>query len=148
MRHHHTGSGRRTAIPEDWGSNLTTVTDQFMLEATVSLRKPGGTTTWDDNLGRTVFTPYPPFVLSTPASIQPMSAGGATQVVDQKVFVLGYRVAVPRDTAPTPTQMDEGVEIVVLTCSDPMLVGVTMRVNDVLRGVHRMQRILYADINS
>lgn len=120
-----------------------------MQEATVTLRKPGGTTTWDDGLGRTVTVPFPPYAIHVPASIQPItSGGGASDVVDTQIYVLGYRVAVPRDTAPTPAQMDEGIQVEVETCDDPTLVGAKMRVNDVLRGVHRLQRILYTDVNS
>lgn len=149
MRRHHTGSGRRTVFHPDWETHQAPVAEQFMLEAVVNLRKPGGTPTWNEGLGRTVVTPFTSFAINVPASIQPITAGGgAVGVVEEQVYVLGYRVAVPRSTAPTSAQLDEGVEVLVVSCSDPMLVGQTLKVNDVLRGVHRLQRILYTNANS
>jgi len=148
MNRHHYGSGRRTAVPEDWESSFgTVVTAQWDTEATVALRKPGGETGWSESAGRTVTTPYTPFADDVPARIQPITAE-QVNVVEEVGWVLGYRVVVPRNQSPTPAQLDEGIEIVVRTCSDPMLVGVTMRVTEVVRGTHRFERELVARVNS
>jgi hypothetical protein len=148
MRRHHTGSGRRTAVPVDWeATHAPIVTAQWQTEATVALRKPGGTSAWDEALGRTKTVPFLPFVADVPAKISPITANDVN-VVDERAWVLGYRVALPRDVAPTPGQLDEGIEVVVQTCSDPMLVGVTMRVSEVVRGTHRFERELVTQVNS
>jgi hypothetical protein len=149
MRHHHLGSGRRTVVHPDWETSQATVVAGFMTQATITLRKPGATTIYDDNLGRTVSTPFPPFALNVPANITPIMGGGAASgVVEEQVYVLGYRVSVARALAPTTTQLDEGIQIYVVSCSDPLLVGVTMHVTEIVRGAHRFQRDLIADINS
>jgi hypothetical protein len=130
---------------------MATVVESFMRQATVNIRRAGSSGThWDEALGRTVATPYAPFAVAVPADVQPLTAGGAaSDAVDQQVWVLGYRVAVPRNTAPTTAQLDEGILIDVISCpSDPLLDGTTMKVNDVIRGTHRFQRILIADANS
>lgn len=149
MRRHHTGSGRRTVFPDDWEAARAPVLEQFMLEAVVNLRKPGGVPVWNDTTGMTDVTPYPPFALNVPADIQPITGGSPTGVVDQQVWVLGYRIAVPLSATPTTAQLDEGVEVYVVSCvGDSMLVGATLHVNEVLRGTHRSQRVLIADLNS
>lgn len=149
MRHHHLGSGRSPAIPDDWETSFATVvTNNFMREATVNLRLPGpATSAWNESLGRTV-TAYPtPFATNVVARITPISAS-EVNIVEERAWVLGYRVMVPRSVAPTPTQLDEGILIDVLTCSDPLLVGTTMTVTDVVRGTHRLYRELIASLNS
>lgn len=148
MRRHHTGSGNRTAIPDDWQeTHAAVVTQNYQTTATVLLRKPGGTTAWNEALGRTTTVPFQPFVANVPAKLTPLTANDVT-VVDERAWVLGYRVSLPRDVAPSPTQLDEGIEVVVQTCSDPMLVGVTMRVSEVVRGSLRFERDLIAQVNS
>lgn len=149
MMRHHNGSGRRTAIPADWETHHGAIAvANYLTEATVNLRKPGGTSVWDETLGRTRTAPFTPFASNVPARIEPISAAQVNVVEEQK-WVLGYRVIVPRDTAPSPTQLDEGVQIDVVTCSgDPMLAGVSMKVRDVERGDHRLERVLVADLNS
>lgn len=148
MRRHHTGSGRRTAVAPDWESTYgPVVTQQWQTEATVTLKKPGGTSGWSEVAGRTVTVPFPPFADDIPAKISPITAGEVASV-EERDWVLGYRVAVPYNLAPTTGQLDEGIEVVVVTCSDPMLEGVTMRVSEVVRGTHRFERELVAQVNS
>jgi len=136
-------------LSPDWEAVASGVATGFMVNATVNLRKPGGTETWNEGLGRTVLTPNTPFASAVPANIEGLAGGGApSSVEEEQIYVLGYRVAVPRDTAPSPSQMDEGVQVDVITCADPMLVGATLKVNDVVRGSFRFQRVLLADLNS
>lgn len=151
MRRHHTGSGRGTTVfPPDWSDHAGTVVEQFMLDAVVNLRRSGSTRVFNQSTGVSDNVPYPPFAINVKADIQPLTAGGApTGVVEEQVWVLGYRIAVPRDTAPTVGQLDEGITVDVLSCAgEPTLVGQSLKVNDVVRGTHRLQRILIADANS
>lgn len=145
MRRHHTGSGRRTVLPSDWETALAPVVEQFMLEATVNLRAPGSTTVFDEGLGRTVTTVLPPFAIGVVAKITPISAS-EVGVVEQQAWILGYRVLLPIST-PT-AQLDEGIMVDVVTCSDAMLVGKALRVTDVVRGTHLLQRELVTDLAS
>lgn len=147
VRRHHTGSGRRPVLDPDWATSLATAVEGFMTEATVHLRRPGGTSTFNPTTGVTDITPYVPFATFVPAKIQPISAN-EVGVVEEQAWVLGYRVAVPRDIAPNPTQLDEGIEVVVVTCSDPMLVGEVLRVTDVVRGTHILERELVTELGS
>lgn len=148
MRHHHLGSGRRLLLAPDWEEYAETVVEKFMLEATVNLRRSGYLAQrYDETLGRTVSQPYPPFASGVKASIKPIS-GSPTGVVEEQVWILGYRVSVPRSVSPSSGQLDEGILIDVVTCTDPMLVGATMRVSDITRGTHRFQRDLIASLNS
>lgn len=148
MRRHHVGSGRRPVLALDWEAAHAPVVEGFMTEATINLRKPGATTHWDEGLGRVVSVPFTPFAYHVPARIAPLTSSGPSDVVDQQVFILGYKVAVPASVAPTTAQLDEGIEIAVLTCTDPLLVGATLRVTDVVRGTHRLERVLLTDLNS
>lgn len=148
MRRHHTGSGRRTAIPSGWeDAHAPVVTANYQSEATVGIRKPGGTSAWDETAGRTVTQPFLPFADNVPARITPITASQVA-IVEEQGWVLGYQIAVPKDLAPTSGQLDEGIEVIVRTCSDPMLVGVAMRVSEVVRGTHRFERVLIASANS
>jgi hypothetical protein len=144
MRHHHTGSGRRLAIPADWETSFATVVaNNFMLEATVNLRLPGGVAQWNEALGHTVLVPHVPFVSNVIARITPISAS-EVNIVEERAWVLGYRVMLPRSTA----SLDEGIIVDVVTCSDPLLVGSSLTVTDVVRGTHRLYRELVASLNS
>lgn len=131
----------------DWEVAHSSVVEGFMTEALINLRKPGATTHWDEGLGRVVSVPFTPFAYHVAARIAPL-ASSVSDVVDQQVFILGYKVAVPASVAPTTAQLDEGIEIAVLTCTDPLLVGATLRVTDVVRGTHRLERVLLTDLNS
>jgi hypothetical protein len=147
VRRHHTGSGRRTVVDVDWESHLAPAVEGFMTEATVHLRRPGGTSLFNVSTGVTDVVPYVPFATFVPAKIQPIAASEVA-VVEERAWILGYRVAVPVTVAPSPSQLDEGVEVVVVTCSDPMLVGTTMRVTDVVRGTHLLERELVVELKS
>lgn len=147
VRRHHTGSGRRAVLDPDWATSLAVAVEGFMTEATVHLRRPGGTTAFNPSTGVTDVVPFVPFATFVPAKIQPISAT-EVGVVEEQEFVLGYRVAVPRTVAPNPTQLDEGIEVVVVTCSDPMLVGEVLRVTDVVRGTHLLERELVTEFGS
>lgn len=142
MRRHHTGSGQRTALSTDWASAMAPIAEQFMLEAVVSLRNPGGTTAFSEVLGRTATIPFPPFALYLAANVIPISAS-TVSAVDEQTWVLGYRVLLPLST--DPTLLDEGILVDVNTCSDPLLVGKELRVTDVVRGTHQLQRELVTD---
>lgn len=147
MRRHHAGSGHRAVVDPDWSASLATAVEGFMTEATVHLRRPGGTETFNSTTGLTSVTPFVPFALFVPAKIQPISAN-EVGVVEEQAWVLGYRVAVARDVAPTPTQLDEGIIVDVVTCTDPTLVGAHLRVTDVVRGTHLLERELVTEAGS
>jgi hypothetical protein len=121
-----------------------------MTEATISLRKPGGTgTPSTPALGRTVSTANAPFATGVPARILALTESSVPpqDAVEDQVRVLGYRISVPRDT--TTTGLDEGDLVTVTTCTgDPMLVGAEFKVTDIVRGTHRFQRDLIADLNT
>jgi hypothetical protein len=150
VRHHHAGSGRRTVIPAGWAATHAPVAAGFMTEATISLRKPGGTGThFDDTAGRTVATAIPAFATGVPARILALTESSVPpqDAVEDQVRVLGYRISVPRDT--TTTGLHEGDLVTVTACpGDPMLVAAEFKVTDIVRGTHRFQRDLICDLNT
>lgn len=124
-----------------------------MTDCRVTLRQPGNVgTRFDDALGHSVPTPHAPFAVDVPANIVGLTetsggrAGGATDVVDDQVRVLGYLVTIPRSIA--AAGLDEGVLVNVTSCPDPMLEGQTMTVTDIVRGARLFERALLCDLNS
>jgi hypothetical protein len=147
MRHHHNGSGRRTVLPADWPGSVAAVAEGFMTRATVNLRSASVTTGYDTGTNRTVATPQTPFATSVPARIL-----GLTQVrippadaVGAQVRVVDYRVSIPVTQA--DVRLEPGLLVDVVTCSDPLLVGRTLQVSDVVRGSHLLERDLICTLN-
>ena len=136
-------------IPAGWAESLAPVVQAtWMQNATVNLRKPGGTEAWSDDDDRTVTVPFDPFLTGVPANIQALTETSVppADAVEDQVRVLGYLVTLPLGTA--PTDLDEGVLVDIVTSDDPMLDGQTMHVTDIVRGGRGFERALICDLNT
>lgn len=140
------------AIPAAWAASHAPVAEQFMTTSRVSLRKPGGTKDFNPASGHTDKVPSAPFAVDVPANIVALTdtsggrAGGATDVVDDQVRVLGYLVTIP--VSIPAGQLDEGVLVDVTSCPDGLLEGATLTVSDIVRGARLFERALLCDLNS
>lgn len=114
----------------------------------VNLRVAGGTPVFNPDTGRSDVTPNAPFASDVAANITAItdSTVQAADVVDDQVRVLGYLVTIPADTA--ATDLDENILVDVISSPDPMLVGVTLTVTDIVRGSRLFERALVCDLNS
>lgn len=137
-------------IPAAWAASHAPVVEGFMTEATVSLRKPGGTQgAFDPDTGTYAFVPFPPFATGVPARVQALTeiSVPAADAAGESVRVLGYRVSIP---ASTPTaDLDEGILVDFTECAgDALLEGSSLHVTDIVRGTHRFERDLICDLNT
>lgn len=131
-------------IPADWQESHAPVA-QGTMTATVSLRKPGSTTVFDEATGQTEYTPLTPYATAQPARIQAYRATAidrAKDVADETVRVTGYLVSVPWDNAP-----DEGDIVDVTASKDGDLAGRSLVVIDVVRGSLRFTRDLFCTLH-
>ena len=139
-------------IPDSWGASHAPVVEGW-LTATVSLRAPGGTSVWDEGLGRTVVTPNAPFATEVPARIRPIGAGGGPgqEAVDIKVQVAGYLVSLPLEADGVDEVVVDGESntLVDVTASeDALLTGTSLRVEDIERASLRFERTLLCVLNN
>jgi hypothetical protein len=146
VNRHHTGSGRRRVIPEDWGRNHAPVAAGTR-NAVVTLRRPA-TTEWDpdaaDGRGATVTTPGAVYASQVSARIQAQinRSHNDTTTAEETVTVPPYLVTVDHDLQP-----HDGDEVQVVTCAgDPTLVGQPLRIDHVLRGTERFERDLFCTL--
>lgn len=145
MLRHHVGSGRRAVIPADWSAHHRAVFDSTR-DATVALRRPGGTQgSFDSGTGTWGNTPATPY-FTGPARIQVLSATEhAALAGEQEVSTLGYAVmldheliGVQIDDVLTVTGMDDN--------GDAELVGRSLSVDAVVRGsLHWERRLICTD---
>lgn len=149
MRRHHTGSGRAVVLPDDWAAHHAQVAEGLMTQATISLRKPGGTGShFDAGVGHTVTTPFPPFAADVPARILALTEVRVppADAVDDQIRIIGYRVSIPRGHA--EADLLPSAVITVITCDgDLLLEGRELEVSDVVRGTHLFERDLICTLN-
>lgn len=119
----------------------------------VSLRAPGGVSGWNEIDKRTDVTPNAPFATGVPARVQirGRSAGAELTVADDVVPEADYLVSLPL-TGTTGVDSivvngEQNTLIDVTASPDPLLVGKTLRVVDVVRGSHRFERTLLCTLN-
>lgn len=119
----------------------------------VSLRVPGGTPGWSEASHRTEVIPFAPFATNVPARIQPIggAAGNEPEVADDQVTVAGYRVSLPLTGVDGVDEIvvdgEQNTLIDVTASPDPLLIGKTIRVVDIVRGSHRFERTLLCTLN-
>lgn len=145
MQRHHTGSGRRPAIPADWSTHHRPVLSGTRT-ATVTLRRPGGTPgTFDPEAGTRPTTPFEAYytgearVQVLPASEQDHLTGG------QEVSTLGYAVTLDHEV--TGVQLEDLCTVTAIDDNgDPELIGRDLVVEAIQRGsLHWERRLLCTD---
>ena len=145
MQRHHTGSGRRRVIPDDWSAHHRPVANSTH-GATVTLRRPGGTPgEFDPETGTYATEPYAPY-FTGPARVQVLSVGTAEQLAaEQQVSTLGY--AVMLDHAVDDMQLTDLVAVTAVDGNgDPWLVGRVLTVASIEGGsLHWERRLVCTD---
>lgn len=146
MLRHHTGSGRRTAIPADWAANHAPVAAGTR-NATGTIRRPttDDGSGWDPATRTTTPATSTAYAAHCTARIQSLvthRSDAARIVAEDVVITASYLLVVDHDIDPL-----EGDEFTVETCpGDLPLVGRILRVEHVVRGTDRMERDLYANL--
>lgn len=150
MQRHHIGSGRRRVIPTDWSAHhrplLTGTRD-----ATVTLRRPGGTPgEFNEATGTYPSVPFPAYfglgATEANARIQVLSVGDQERLAaEQQVTTLGYAVMI--DHAVDGMQLNDVVTVTAMDNNgDPWLVGREMSVEAIEGGsLHWERRLLCTD---
>ncbi|WP_248582597.1 DUF6093 family protein [Nocardioides sp. InS609-2] len=141
MKRHHTGSGRRAVIPDDWAAHHAPVAEGTMLDGTIALREPGTVQTWSDELERNVATPKTPYFTGG-CRIQALTGQARViAVAEDDETIADYLITVPRDVEPL-----EGHLARVTAVDDAVLINRTLRVERVVRGTQRFERDIFCTL--
>lgn len=142
MQRHHTGSGRRSAIPAGWASIPADIM-ATTLDATVAIGPAtGGPSTWSDAEQQVVSTAGDP-VYAGAAQVTAVTDNDRPALsAEDPVTVRSYAVTLPVDTA----GIEVGHLVRVLACDDPELVERRLTVTSVVLGSRRFTRTVYADL--
>lgn len=117
-------------------------------DATVNLRKPGSTESFDEDTERTVFVPLAPYATGQAAGFQAQTTRAAdanAEQAEETLRVTGYLVSLNFDR-PLAQEPAIGDLIDVTACADQLLVGRTLKVTGVVEGSRRFGRDLYATL--
>lgn len=145
LRRQSQGRPGTVVIPAGWGESHSKVIDRAVGTAsTVRIGEAGGTSVWDEGLGRMVTQPKDPVYVGN-AELMPVSDSARAQlVVEDPTSVRVYDVTLPY-LASSAVEVD-----MVLTVDagdpDPMLAGRTLRVGHIERGSRRFSRVLLATL--
>lgn len=134
-------------IPERWQQTHGTVFAKTMT-ATVNLRKPGGTKTFNNTTRRTEYTGATPYATDQAARIQAQTSRAVQPVEEQAeetLQVAGYLVTLTFDRDPA-AEPATGDLVDVIDSADPLLTGRTLKINDVMRGSLRFERDIYCTL--
>lgn len=135
MRPAATGRPGTRVIPDGWADAHQTALAGTRT-ATVALRH-----------ARTTRDPAAPYAAGIPARIQALLAGGKTaEVASDTVSVRGYLVTLPLDQ--TAAAVKAGDLIDVTTADDPQLTGMTLHVQDVVRGSLLFERDIFCTLDN
>lgn len=130
-------------FPDDWAATHAGVIANAVSNASkVTIGPAGGTSSWNEGLGRTVTMPKTP-VYAGPAELMPVSdTARALLVVEDPVKARVYDVTLP-------TVATKAIEVDMVLTVDPadadaFLAGRTLRVGHIERGSRRFSRPLLA----
>lgn len=134
-------------IPAGWQAAHGAVVAKT-LTATVALRHPGVTKTWNSTSRRTEYTGGAPYATAQPARIQAQTSRAVQpgeESAEETLQVAGYLVTLTLDR--TADKEPEVGDLVDVTASDdPLLTGRALRIHDVVRGSLRFERDLFATL--
>lgn len=145
MIRHHTGSGRRTVIPADWSAHHRQVFDGTR-DATVTLRRPGGTKgAFDPVTGTYPVTPHPAYYTGG-ARIQILT-GTSRDVLAAEQQVTTLRYSVLLDDTVDGAQVEDLCRVTAMTDNgDQTLIDRDLTVEAVVRGsLHWERRLVCTD---
>lgn len=142
MNRHHTGSGRRKAVTDDWADHHRVATDGGF-NGTVTVTGPlPGTSHWDDPTQQNVADPGPT-LYAGPATVEALSGQGRTVVLAEDAEILvDYQVAIPADADV------DGAQLVKVTDGhgDVLLEQQLLRVRQIVMGTERFERVLLCQL--
>jgi hypothetical protein len=142
MRRHHTGSGRRQVIPNDWASHHETVV-LGTLRGLVDLREPGTLQTWNPATEQNDVTPKAAYATDVPARVLALSGQARIlQLADDTEVIADYLVVIPAEHV-----VAGGHLIDVTDSEDPALNGRTLRVEKAAMGTERFERDLFCTLD-
>jgi hypothetical protein len=142
MRHHHTGSGRRTVFSPDWqDAHAGVVAGTFTSLVTVG-DPDAATEVFNATSGLTDVTPAGAVYFGA-ASIAMVSDPQLLQVVDEPDATSLYQVELPVDV----DGVKPGHVVHVVASPDPVLVGRDLQVTGPQLGDRRWSRMLHAILN-
>jgi hypothetical protein len=148
MLRHHTGSGRRRAVPVEWGRNHTAVLAGTR-NATGTLRRP--TVDDDDGWGESgsrettpaAGVPYAEQITARIQSLITHRSDAQRVVAEEDILTASYLVTVDYEL-----DVDEGHTFTVETCpGDPAMVGRVFLVEHVVLGTERFERDLFCNLD-
>lgn len=149
MQRHHTGSGRRQALPPGWGlahAPVTATTRNAVgtfRRATTSDSDPDSG--WDDTDRVTTPATGDPYAVSIPVRIQSLithRSDAERNVAEETVIEASYLITADHDLPPL-----EGDEFTCESCDDDAtLVGRLLRIEHVVRGPDRFERDMFANL--
>jgi hypothetical protein len=145
MQNHHVGSGRRRVIPLDWSDHHRGLLDSTR-DATVTLRRPGGSnSTFDPGTG-TWTTTASAVYYTGPARIQLASDNDLIAAAGEQ-DITTVRYAVMLDDTVTSVQIEDICTVTAMDDNgDPSLVGRNLTVEVVARGsLHWERRLICTD---
>lgn len=130
-------------VPAGWGQSHSAVVGRAVDSAsTVQIGAPGGTSAWNEGLGRTVTQPKDPVYVGAAELMVVSDTARALTVVEDPVKSRVYDVTLPYDASALVAA--EMVVTVDVGDPDPMLAGRTLRVHAIERGSRRFSRVLLA----
>lgn len=132
-------------IPAGWQEAHGHVAAETMT-ATVSLRHPGAVKTYEDRA--TTYVPLTAYATDQAARIHAMQSraiAAGTEQAEETLQVAGYLISLEysRNLDSEPATGDL---VDVTACPDPLLVGRTLKVADVVRGSLRFSRDLFCTL--
>lgn len=142
MLRHHTGSGRRPVIPDDWETSHRVVAEGTM-RGRVALREPGTQQDWKPELEQNIAVPLDPYATDVPARVLALSGQArVVQLADDTEVIADYLVAIPASYV-----VASGHLVDITATGDPDLTGRSLRVEKVVRGTERFERDLFCTLD-
>lgn len=134
-------------IPTGWQQAHGAVVAKTMT-ATVALRKPGGTKTFNTTSRRTEYTGVTPYATDQAARIQAEASRAvqpSEEQAEETLQVAGYLVTLTFDR--TVDDEPAAGDLVDVTASDdPLLTGRTLKITEAVRGSLRFERDLFCTL--
>lgn len=134
-------------IPADWQQAHGAVAAKTMT-ATVNLRHPGSTKTFNTTTRRSEFTPLAPYATAQAARVQAQTSRAVQagqEAAEETLQVAGYLVTLTLDRT-TDQEPSVGDLVDVTASGDPLLTGRSLKIHDVVRGSLRFERDLFCTL--
>jgi hypothetical protein len=130
-------------VPARWAESHSQVVDRATAATSaVQIGPPGGTSEWNEGLGRTITQPTSPIYVGAASLMLVTDTARALTVVEDPVKSRVYDVTLPY-AASALVSVDQVITVDPAD-PDPMLAGRTLTVHAIERGSRRFSRVLLA----